>query len=107
MNSNLRSKALLAASIWLAGPAGLAQSSGATIYKAKCLVCHGTDGLASSGVGKVMKVKPATDPDVRKMSEAEMIAATRNGMGRMQPHKDSLTDAEIKASVAYFRTFVK
>jgi mono/diheme cytochrome c family protein len=85
----------------------LAQNAGADIYKAKCQSCHGADGLASSGVGKIMKVKPATDPSVKKMSEAEMIAAVRNGMGKMQPYKNSLTDAQIKDAVDYFRTFVK
>jgi mono/diheme cytochrome c family protein len=36
-----------------------------------------------------------------------MVAATRNGMGKMQPYKDKLTDAQIKDAVDYFRTFVK
>ena len=54
-----------------------------------------------------MKVKPVTDPDVLKMSEKEMIEATKNGMGKMQAYKDSLTGAEIKDSVDYFRSFIK
>jgi len=85
----------------------MAQGSGATLYKAKCLMCHGANGMADSGAGKAMKVKPATDPDVKKMSEAQMIEAVRNGMGKMQPYKGKLTDAEIKDSVTYFRTFIK
>ena len=36
-----------------------------------------------------------------------MIDATRNGMGKMQPFKNKLTDAEIKDSVARFRSFIK
>jgi cytochrome c6 len=85
----------------------LAQGSGADIYRAKCQSCHGADGLASAGAGKILKVKPATDASVRKMSEAEMIAAVKNGMGKMQPYKNSLTDAQIKDAVEVFRTFVK
>jgi mono/diheme cytochrome c family protein len=54
-----------------------------------------------------MKVKPASDPDVKKMSEAEMITAVENGQGKMQAFKGKLTDAQIKASVEYFRTFAK
>ena len=84
-----------------------AQSSGEAIYKAKCLNCHGTAGLANSGIGKVMKVKPVTDPEVLKMSEKEMVAAVRNGMGKMQAYKDSLKEAQIKESVDYFRSFIK
>jgi mono/diheme cytochrome c family protein len=70
-------------------------------------MCHGASGLADSGAGKAMKVKPATDPDVKKLSEAEMIKAVEDGMGKMQAFKGKLTDAQIKASVEYFRTFAK
>ncbi|HEY6487742.1 MAG: cytochrome c [Terracidiphilus sp.] len=81
--------------------------TGAQTYKAKCQMCHGGMGLADSGAGKAMKVKPATDPEVKKMTEAQMIDAVRNGMGKMQAYKDKLTEAQIKDSVTYFRTFVK
>ena len=84
-----------------------AQGSGADIYKAKCQNCHGPDGMAGSGVGKAMKVKPAADPEVRKQSEEAMIQAVRNGAGKMQSYKSSLTDAQIKDSVDYFRMFIK
>ena len=90
----------------LAGTVSFAQSGEAT-YKAKCQMCHGEKGLADSGAGKAMKVKPATDPDVKKMSEAQMIDAVHDGMGKMQPYKDKLTDAQIKDAVVYFRTFTK
>jgi len=84
-----------------------AQSAGADLYKAKCQMCHGAAGLADSGAGKAMHVKPVTDPEVKKMTEAEMIAATKNGAGKMQPYKDKFTDAQIKGAVDYFRTFLK
>jgi mono/diheme cytochrome c family protein len=85
----------------------LAQDSGADVYKAKCASCHGATGMADSGAGKAMKVKPATDPDVKKMTEDEMIAATTNGQGKMPAYKGKLTDAQIKASVEFYRTFAK
>lgn len=90
-----------------AAAAAAAQETGAGIYKTKCQACHGPDGMASSGVGKAMKVKPVSDPAVKSMSEAEMITAVRNGAGKMQPYKNSLTDAQIKDAVEYFRTFLK
>lgn len=93
--------------VMLAGSMGFAQSSGEALYKAKCQMCHGEKGMADSGAGKSMKVKPATDPDVKKMNEAQMIEAVKNGMGKMQPYKDKLGDAQIKDAVGYFRTFVK
>ena len=92
--------------VLLAGTVSFAQSGEAT-YKAKCQMCHGEKGLADSGAGKAMKVKPATDPDVKKLSEAQMIDAVHDGMGKMQAYKDKLTDAQIKEAVQYFRTFTK
>ncbi len=91
----------------LAGTVSFAQSSGEATYKAKCQMCHGEKGLADSGAGKAMKVKPATDPDVKKLSEAQMIDAVHNGSGKMQAYKDKLTEEQIKDAVGYFRTFTK
>lgn len=107
MKVTVRSLLVLAAGVYLFSAMGFSQSSGEAIYKAKCLNCHGPAGLANSGIGKLMKVKPVTDPSVMKMTEEEMVAATRDGMGRMQAYKDSLTSAQIKASVDYFRAFIK
>ena len=106
MRKTLRSYVVPAAIFLVAGVAAFAQSGEAT-YKAKCQMCHGAAGLADSGAGKAMKVKAVTDPDVKKMSEAEMIKATENGMGKMTAFKGKLSDAEIKAAVEYFRTFIK
>ncbi len=84
-----------------------AAEPGADTYKAKCQMCHGASGLADSPAGKAMKVKPITDPSVKKLTEAEMITATTNGEGKMKPFKDKLTEGQVKDAVAYFRTFLK
>lgn len=106
MNTKARVAGLVLLALSTIGTA-FAQDSGADTYKAKCQMCHGAAGLADSGAGKAMNVRPATHPDVKKMTEAEMIAAVTNGMGKMQAFKGKLTEAQIKDSVAYFRTFVK
>ncbi|HWG21286.1 MAG TPA: cytochrome c [Terracidiphilus sp.] len=106
MSKTIRFHATLAATILMALAMGWSQSGEAT-YKAKCQMCHGANGMAESGAGKAMHVKPATDPDVKKMSEALMIAAVSNGMGKMQAYKGKLTDTQIRDAVTYFRTFVK
>ena len=107
MNRVVRFQAVLIALFLLTATATLAQSSGEAVYKAKCLNCHGPTGLANSGIGKLMHVKPITDPDVKKMSLTEMIEATRKGMGKMQAYQGNLSEAEIKSSVEYFRSFLK
>jgi cytochrome c6 len=109
-NSHVNMKARVAGLVLLAFAAVapvLAQDSGADVYKAKCQSCHGAAGMADTGAGKAMKVKPATDPDVKKMTADEMIAVTTNGQGKMPAYKGKLTDAQIKASVEFYRTFAK
>jgi len=44
---------------------------------------------------------------VMSKTEAQMIASTTNGMGKMAPFKGKITDAQIKDAVVYFRTFAK
>ncbi len=107
MNSKLRFSFALAVVASLAPAVCFAQSAGETIYKQRCLNCHGTDGMASSGIGKIMHVKPVTDPSVKKYTRAEMIDLTRNGVARMQAYKGDLTDQQIRDSVDYLRSFIK
>jgi mono/diheme cytochrome c family protein len=107
MTNRIRFQGVLAAVVLLAGTMSFAQSSGEATYKAKCQNCHGATGMADTAVGKALKVKPVTDPEVRKFTAAAMVEATRNGMGKMQPFKDKLSDAQIKESVDHFRSFIK
>ncbi len=107
MNKTIRMSSALAAIILLSGAMGFAQSSGEATYKAKCQSCHGAQGMPNPGIAKAMGVKPASDPSVKAMSEAKMITDTTNGKAKMPAFKGKLTDADIKASVEYFRTFAK
>ena len=95
---------LLAASI--AGPA-FAQAPGADTYKAKCAMCHGADGLAATPMAKSMKILSFKDPSMVKAPDAQLIASTTNGKGKMPAYKGKLTDAQIKDVVAYIRTLQK
>lgn len=84
-----------------------AQSGGETTYKSKCAMCHGADGQASSPMAKSMKVPSVKSEDFTKLSEADMIATTSNGKGKMPGYKGKLSDAEIKEVVAYMRGLEK
>jgi cytochrome c6 len=81
----------------------LAQTSGATIYKAKCQMCHLADGTGNKG----MKV-PAFAAGA---SEASLIAATKNGVStgpaKMPAYAGKLTDANISDVAAYIKTLKK
>jgi len=103
MTKTIRSMAVLAATVCLAGSMGFAQA-GEAVYKANCQSCHGSTGTPSPGIAKMMGVKPTTDPDYKKESAAEMIASVKNGKGKMKAQSPKLTDAQIKDAVDYFRS---
>lgn len=107
MSKTIRTVVVLAASVSLAGALSFAQSSGQAVYKAHCQSCHGAAGIPNPGIAKMLGVKPITDPAVKKATEAQMIEATRNGMGKMQPFKGKISDAQIKSAVTYFRSLGK
>jgi len=85
----------------------LAQDSGAATYKSKCAMCHGADGLGATPAGKAMKAIPFNSPDLVKASDADLIAATKNGKGKMPAYAGKLTDPQITEVVAYIRTLQK
>jgi cytochrome c6 len=107
MSKTIRMQAALAAIILLSGAVGFAQTSGEATFKGKCQSCHGAQGMPNPGIAKAMGVKPASDPSVKSLSEAQMITDTTNGKNKMPAFKGKLSDAEIKASVDYFRTLAK
>lgn len=101
-----RAAAVVLLTAFMAGPA-LAQTSGAEIYKSKCAMCHGPDGLAATPTAKNLKVISFKAPEKIKATDAQFIASTRDGKGRMPGYKDKLTDAQIKAVTAFVRTLQK
>jgi mono/diheme cytochrome c family protein len=102
MTKTIRSLLVLTAAVSLAGAVAFADSGEAT-YKAKCATCHGSAGTPSPGIAKLMGVKPVSDPSVKSMSAADMIAVVKNGKGKMKAVA-GLTDAQIKDVVTYFRS---
>lgn len=107
MSKTTRFASALAVAVLMTGAMSFAQSSGQAIYKAKCQSCHGAQGVPNPGIAKVMGVKPITDASVKAHSAAEMIALTANGKGKMPGFKGKLSEAQIKDSVDYFRSFMK
>jgi len=81
-----------------------AQGTGADTFKAKCAMCHGADGSASTGMGKTMGLKPLGSPEVQKMSDADLVALITNGKGKMPAMKGKLTDAQISDVAKYVHT---
>jgi mono/diheme cytochrome c family protein len=101
MTKTIRSMAVLAATVCLAGSMGFAQSAGEAVYKANCQSCHGSTGTPNPGIAKAMGVKAASE---YKSSEKEQIDAVKDGKGKMKAFSGKLTDAQIKDAVTYFRS---
>lgn len=81
--------------------------TGADTYKSKCAMCHAADGEAGSPAGKAMKTPPFSTPELIKASDADLIAVTKSGKGKMPAYSGKLTDPQIKDVIAYIRTLQK
>jgi cytochrome c6 len=72
---------------------------GAATYKAKCAMCHGTDGSK-------ITAHDLTAAAAQGMSDADLAAVITNGKGKM-PASKSLKPDQVTALVAYVRTLKK
>lgn len=104
MKNWMRSLVVLTAVICVTTAMSFAASPGEAIFKAHCQACHGATGTPNAGIAKMLGVKPASDPSMKKLTAAQMIAAVTNGKGKMPSFKGKLSDAQIKDVVSYFRT---
>jgi cytochrome c6 len=83
------------------------EDKSASVYKQKCMTCHGVDGKAETPAGKDMKVRSFASPETAKMSDQELADAIEKGKGKMPKYGASMNADEIKAMVAYIRTLAK
>ena len=105
MTKMIRSLLVSAVVMSLASTVCLAQSAGQAIYKAHCQSCHGSAGVPSPEMAKMMSIKAVTDPSIKTLTVAQMITAVKNGKGKMKPVA-GLTDAQIKEAVIFYRSFL-
>jgi cytochrome c6 len=101
MTKSIRSQVVLALVVSLASAVGFAQSGGEATFKAKCAMCHGATGAADSPTAKMLKVKPATDPEIKALTVAQISAAVKAGKGKMHPVA-GLSDDQIKEVATFY-----
>jgi mono/diheme cytochrome c family protein len=77
----------------------------AAIWSQQCASCHGKDGSGNTMMGKKLGVKDYTKE--LGFSDAEATNIIKNGKGKMKGFKDKLSDADVKALVAYVRSLKK
>jgi mono/diheme cytochrome c family protein len=83
------------------------------IWAKECAKCHGKDGKGQTVMGKKLGVKDYTDPkNQEELKDDKMAKAIKEGVKdgdktRMKAFGEMLSDAEVKALVAYFRDLKK
>ena len=95
---------VLAAVIFASASIGFA-ADGAAIWSQQCASCHGKDGSGNTMMGKKLGVKNYTSD--QGFSDAEAANVIKNGKGKMKGFKGKLSDADVKALVAYVRSLKK
>jgi len=86
--------------------AGLARGDdkSASLYKAKCAVCHGASGKGDSPAGKNMGAVSFADPKVAGKSDAQWKDVIEKGKNKMPAYGKSLKPDEIQGLVAFIRS---
>ena len=74
------------------------------LWAQNCASCHGKDGSGNTAMGKKLAVKDYSKD--QGFSDAEAANVIKNGKGKMKAYKQ-LSDADVKALVAYVRSLKK
>ena len=77
----------------------------AALWGRHCASCHGKDGSGNTTMGKKLGVKDYTKS--QSFSDAEAANVIKNGKGKMKAYKDKLSDADVRALVAWVRSLKK
>ena len=89
-------------------PAAFAGSDeGAATFKAKCAMCHGQDATGNTPMGKNLKIRDLTSPDVQKQSDEEITATITKGKNKMPEYGTKLSKDQISDLGKYIRSLKK
>jgi mono/diheme cytochrome c family protein len=99
--------ALLSFTLLILYPSEARAQGGESLYKTKCVACHGADGKGETAIGKANKLRDFASADVQKQSDDELSGVISAGKGKMPAYGKSLKAEQIKDLVTYIRTFKK
>jgi cytochrome c553 len=111
MNKMFHLAAVFVSFLIFAGPSMAADAQ--ANWTKHCVKCHSKDGKGNTKMGRQAGVKDYTDPKVQaEMKDDKALKTikegiTENGKEKMKAYAGDLTDDEIKALIAYMRTFKK
>jgi high-affinity iron transporter len=90
-------------------------AKGETLYKARCVTCHGAAGAGDGPAGKVLKDKPkdwTKGEGLKELSDQQLFDAIKKG-GKAVGKSPAmiafpgLSDADIQNVLAYIKTLAK
>lgn len=82
-------------------------SAGASIFKSRCVLCHGSDGSGNTPLGKQLQAANLGSKEVQKQTNAELHKIVHDGKANMPSFADQLNDQEITQVVEFVRQFGK
>jgi mono/diheme cytochrome c family protein len=86
---------------------GQNSSDGAAVFKAKCAMCHGTDGTGKTPMGQKMNIRDMHSAEIQKQSDVDLARAIAQGKGKMPAYGKTLSDGQIKLLVSHVRELSK
>jgi mono/diheme cytochrome c family protein len=92
---------------------GIAAADARATWNANCASCHGKDGSGNTAMGKKLNTKDYRDAKVQAVfNDAEAERAIKegvktNGKETMKAFDGKISDSDVKALVAYIRSFKK
>ena len=82
-------------------------TDGASLFKAKCAMCHGPDGAGKTPMGQKLGVRDLRSAEVQKQSDADLTHVIGQGKGKMPAFGKTLSEDRIKLLVTYLRELGK
>jgi mono/diheme cytochrome c family protein len=79
-------------------------SPGEAIFKAKCVLCHGSDGRGKTTLGLQLKAQNLTSHEVQSKKDSELKQVISHGQGNMPPFEEQLSEAQIDQVLSYVRS---
>ena len=109
----MKRKMILFTTISMASAGLTFGADAAGLWATNCASCHAKDGSGSTMMGKKLAVKDYRDAKVQSaFSDADMTRAIKDGVKeggkeKMKAFGGKLSDADVKALVAYVRGMKK
>jgi mono/diheme cytochrome c family protein len=84
-----------------------AETDAASLFKSKCVMCHGEDGSGNTPSGQALKAKDLRSEETQKKSDAEIAEVITKGRNKMPAFGQKLKPEQIQQLVAYIRQLPK